>query len=380
MRPRLALLPLLMLAACSLPQQPESRAFTRYAPLQAHITATTASGPLFHVNRPAYVAMFYIVPGSGVSMLYPGFGSGSLDGRVFAGSHFASPRINNREQYIFTAGLSSRPRFYFLIASDRPLNVQQFGAFGHGLQSRLGTGYHSFSAYSTMEDLARLTLPNLGNEGSWTTDMYVDWPSVISREPSSGWVLVRCNGYEMYVPYSRVSLVRQVICEARNDAERRIDREDGEELVRPKTRKPLPPETDEAAERARVSSRKAREALIDRVSSSTQLSEPIGRDALGIGSEIGRTGSRVRPRAGESSGSESRGSVGRGSAEGVTTRASGPARQAPSARPSGEATAAPASRPSSGGTASPSSRPSSGGGGSPATPATRSGDSSDDGG
>src|SRR5690606_17148118 len=100
MRALLTSVALLALGACSLPQAGRSRVFEPYAPLRATITtANTPGGPLFHVNRPAYVAMFYIVPGSGVSMLYPGFGSGSLDGRVFAGSHFGRSRLTRGEMY-----------------------------------------------------------------------------------------------------------------------------------------------------------------------------------------------------------------------------------------------------------------------------------------
>ena len=94
MRRLLAPALLILLAACAVPQS-RSRTFEPYAPLRAYITSVGTGRPLFQVNRPAYVAMFYIAPGRGVSMLYPGFGSGSLSGRVFAGSHFAGYRINN---------------------------------------------------------------------------------------------------------------------------------------------------------------------------------------------------------------------------------------------------------------------------------------------
>ena len=192
MRRLLAPALLILLAACAVPQS-RSRTFEPYAPLRAYITSVGTGRPLFQVNRPAYVAMFYIAPGRGVSMLYPGFGSGSLSGRVFAGSHFAGYRINNGHAYVSTRGFFGGPSYYFLIASDRPLNVEQFGSFGDGLVSRLGSSFASFSAYSTMESLAELTLPSLQNDGSWTTDMYIAWPSVIYTEPGDQRVLVRCG-------------------------------------------------------------------------------------------------------------------------------------------------------------------------------------------
>ena len=76
-----------------------------------------------------------LVDAKGVSLLYPGYGSGSLTGRVFAGSHFATSRLTNRAQFTPMRAMSG-PTYYFLIASDRPLNVQQFGSFGDGLWSQ----------------------------------------------------------------------------------------------------------------------------------------------------------------------------------------------------------------------------------------------------
>jgi hypothetical protein len=373
MRSALAAVALLVLGACALPQQGRSRAFQPYAPLEAYIVSPASQGPLFHVNRPAYVAMFYIVPGAGVSMLYPGFGSGSLDGRVFAGSHFANTRLNNREQYLFTAGSYGSPRFYFLIASDRPLNVNQFGSFGTSLGSRLGGSFGSFSAYSTMEDLARLSLPSLADDGSWTTDMYVEWPNVISREPGRRRVLLRCNGYEMYVPFEYVEAVQAMVCNAQDEAEERA-REDP--VAKPKPRQPLPAdgETGGSQEEIRTMDPRTRQALVERISSSSQLMEPVTRQAFGGGrDEFGRPEGRARPGSSGATYSGSRGPVGapasRPSSGSAEAGASSPgAPSAPSARPSGGGSvSAPSARPSSdsggGGSSSPSAptRNSSGG-------------------
>lgn len=286
MRSSLALALLFVLGGCALPQQ-QSRVPAPYQPLEAYITALTPGGPLFHVNRPAYVAMFYISPGSGVSMLYPGFGSGSLSGRAFAGSHFASTRLNNQSQYIFTRASTFQPRFYFLVASEQPLNVSQFGSFGDGLRSRLGTAFLSFSAFNTMEAIAREVVPSLPDDGSWTSDMYVEWPNVIHSEPGQARVLVECAGYAMYVAREHVALVRSQVCDAveRHEPKEPNDHDDGREPidegeegdddpVRSGTRSALA-----ATEAGRGPDRSMSAMLRERVSSSTQLSAASATDA-----------------------------------------------------------------------------------------------------
>lgn len=291
MRSSLTLALLLVLGACALPQQ-QSRAAAPYQPIEAYITAITPGGPLFHVNRPAYVAMFYISPGSGVSMLYPGFGSGSLSGRAFAGSHFASTRMNNQSQYIFTRASVLQPRFYFLVASEQPLNVSQFGAFGDGLRSRLGSAFASFSAFNTMEVIARQVLPSLPDDGSWTSDMYVEWPDVIHSEPGRARVLVECAGYSMWVAREHMALVRTTVCDAveRHEAkepQEPNDHDDGREPIdegEEQENRPVRSTTRSALAAsqsggARGGDRSMSTTLRERISSSTQLSAASVTDA-----------------------------------------------------------------------------------------------------
>ena len=352
MRPILTLCLGLLLSACALPQE-RSRTFNPYQPLDARITTTTVSGPLFRVNRPAYVAMFYIVPGSGVSMIYPGFGTGTLSGRTFAGSHFANMRLNNRDQYVFTRGSYGQPRFYFLIASDRPLNVQQFGTFGELLPTRLSS-FASFSPYSTMEDLAMMALPALVDDGSWTTDFYVEWPSVIHREAAPGRVLVACGSYAVYVPRGYVSTVRSMLCDRNEPRDRRQEGDEDEDrprVVKPGTREPVPAdaggERQDPVEREAVTA--AQRRALERVTSSTQLRAPGPRDALGGRSAYGDDPSeRVRPvpdRYGDSGRSSSSGSS---ASSGNSQPASRPA-ATPSSRPAPATPAASPAPRSSGG-------------------------------
>lgn len=380
MRSLLAAVLLVSLSACALPQQ-RSRTFTPYAPLEAYITSTAMGGPLFHVNRPAYVAMFYIAPGQGVSMLYPGFGSGSLTGRVFAGSHFANNRVNNAWQYVPTRASMNGPRYYFLIASDRPLNVQQFGSFGDGLSSRLGTSFASFSAYSAMERIAELTLPVLADDGTWTTDMYVEWPNVLFSEPAARRVLVSCNGYAMYVAAGYVNVVRSMLCDPARDR-RQLDEDDQSEndgedrpVVRPRGRTPIAPqpEADQVDETGKLTQAERR-AVRDRLGYSSQLAGPAAREVIEAPrDEFGYIRQRERPGystgAGAAAASPSTGSqAGRAASSGSRPASRGSAAPVGGAR--GSAGAAPAPDPSRGGgsVSAPAPRPSSSSGGSTAAP------------
>ncbi|HEX6925865.1 MAG TPA: hypothetical protein VF167_10545 [Longimicrobiaceae bacterium] len=357
---------ILALSACALPQG-RSRTFAPYQPLEAYITNADYSGPLFHVNRPAYVAMFYIAPGSGVSMIYPGFGRGSLSGRVFAGTHFASTRLSNRHQYFFTAGTSAMPRYLFLIASDRPLNLEQFGPFGHRLASRLGTYFHSFSAHRTMEELVRLALPSVPDDGSWTTDFYVVWPSVIYSEPAAGRILVSCGNYAMYVPRGYVQVVRSVICSQLNDDQKQQPEkpDEGKKPPRkPGARDPLPSQPEREVPGTRAITAEQREAIRERISSA-QLAASRERPQIGARpTAFGRLPAEESPRPGSAGGWSSAPSS-RGAGAASVSRPAAPAsrapvREVPSASPASSAgsrgpVAAPATR-SGGGDGGSSSR------------------------
>jgi hypothetical protein len=303
MRVALAALALVIsVSACAM-QSPATSGPARsgYHPLRAYISPSDASGLGFYVNRPAHVAVFEIVPGRGSSLVYPNPGIGRMDGFVFGGSHHLGwGRRYNAGHYLPAShAMSAGPRFFFLVASEEPLDLDPIGAFGMGLHGSLGMQFASLNAYSSMERLATLVLPSTADDGSWTTDLYVHWPNVLydSRSGRRDLVQVRCNGYSMLVPVRQIAAVRASLCGALDDSNRKpatpqpSDSAGGGEIVAPKRRQPLP--KSQATE------------LHERITSSTQLEEAERRRAEPrAGSrEVNlreRSGGRAEPRAGSS--------------------------------------------------------------------------------
>src|SRR5690606_24208258 len=103
------------------------------------------------------------------------------------------------------------PQFFFMIASEEPLDLERFGPVGNGLQSVLGVQFAAMNAYSTMERLAMAAVPNV-ESGNWTTDYYVYWPNTLYSTPRDNTVLVTCGGYSVYVPIDRVLEVQRALC------------------------------------------------------------------------------------------------------------------------------------------------------------------------
>jgi hypothetical protein len=185
-----------------------------YAPLRAHIVpqmVSSSSRMNFHVNRPAHVAMFRIAPGQGTTMIFPSAGIGTASSRVFPGLHTVLPtRHWNPSASFSSSGLRRGPVFYFMIASEQPLRTAELGSYGHRLNTLLGVGFASYSAYGTMERLASLVVPDLASD-SWTTDFYVEWPE-LDTSPRHGYVLVQCNGLSVYAPPHMARDVFEQLC------------------------------------------------------------------------------------------------------------------------------------------------------------------------
>lgn len=186
MRAILALLALAVpLAACSLGSTPRSGP-TPQAPLRAWISPPGFSGPgglQFYVNRPAHVALFEIVPGRGVGLMYPRFGDANQT--TYAGYNRARTGIGSfrwgyRSSFAGYSGSGysrwTQPRYYFLVASDEPLRIDDTVASPTALRGILGINrFAAYNPYNTMEELTRRVVPPRG-AGNYVTDLYVHWP------------------------------------------------------------------------------------------------------------------------------------------------------------------------------------------------------------
>ncbi|HEY0969865.1 MAG TPA: hypothetical protein VGE02_02685, partial [Gemmatimonadales bacterium] len=145
-----------------------------------------------HLSKPAYVALFEVIPGRGVSLLYPQSGTGFLQVReawvpmrynpqrwMYANNEYSS--YNRVSHYGYGFGSSAfhpvqqAPRYLFLIASEEPMAVERFQGELGAIRSYLGhSQYTSLRAEETMEQLAFAILPYMADD-RWVTDVYVDW-------------------------------------------------------------------------------------------------------------------------------------------------------------------------------------------------------------
>jgi hypothetical protein len=144
-----------------------------------------------------------------------------MSGFVTSGRfNLGAQRLAGRDLYLpaYAAGSFAGPRFYFLIASERPLDLSRFGAYGMGIRSVLGTNYAASSPYRTMEQLAEVALPSMEDDGSWTTDLYMHWPEAVSTVAVDRAVLLTCNGYRVYVRLEYLLQAQQALCGTRSES------------------------------------------------------------------------------------------------------------------------------------------------------------------
>jgi hypothetical protein len=145
------------------------------APLEARIFPPFFGRVSFTTNKPAYVALFEIVPGQGMSLVYPAYGGQSR--RVAEGTTWADLRfVPQRWMYSQTGfGSSVGPsRYFFLVASEAPLNLRRLRG-ASGLRSYFGlTRFVASRPWDAMEELAFAVVPRI-DEDRWVTDAWADW-------------------------------------------------------------------------------------------------------------------------------------------------------------------------------------------------------------
>lgn len=172
-------------------------------PLQAWIGYPIGSSrvfPLF-VNREAHVALFEIVPGRGVSMVYP-----VSRGQIVASEyHYANLAVQLGRSFYYSDpfGHSAyQPRYYYLVASVAPLNLTRLRSSLGATRRVLGAMYASYRPYDVIDRLTELTVPMQPDE-DWTTDILVDWPMPAPSRFASSTLLrtIACaNGRLAVVP------------------------------------------------------------------------------------------------------------------------------------------------------------------------------------
>lgn len=129
--------------------------------------------PIF-TNRPAYVAMFEIIPGRGATMVYP-----HLRPDPFASiGHSANLAVQPGRMFYDTdpfGHAAFQPRYYYAVASSAPLNLSRLQTSLGAMRRVLGRTYSSYRPYDVIDRLTELVVPMQTDE-DWATDLFVDWP------------------------------------------------------------------------------------------------------------------------------------------------------------------------------------------------------------
>ncbi len=194
--------------ACAVPRSAELE--PSRVPLQATIVAPIDRGFLLHVNRPAHVALFEVVPNQGVSLIYPWLIR--EDQPLESGSVFALEAPLNPGRWLYRNvaspyGVVSQPRFIFLVASEAPLPIHSLQGSPSSLRKTLGYSmFTSMNPYKVMDRLAEEVVPDVSDD-EWSSDVYVDWGSI--APPSLAYRALTCaDGRLLLVPaqYARVGL------------------------------------------------------------------------------------------------------------------------------------------------------------------------------
>lgn len=154
--------------------------------------------PMF-VNRDAHVALFEIVPGRGVTMVYPSSGADVSA----SDAHYANLTVQHGRMFydVDPFGHSAyQPRYYYLVASVAPLHLARLRSSLGATRKMLGPMYASYRPYDVIDRLTELVVPMQSDE-DWTTDLFVHWPSPPPPPVFASTRFITCaNGRVFVVP------------------------------------------------------------------------------------------------------------------------------------------------------------------------------------
>lgn len=166
-------------------------------PLEAMIIPDHGDGSFgpsytIYTSHPAHVALFEVVPGQGIGMIYPSddWHTGHVSGGIY---RIVDIMPSHRWAYLRSpvryASTGSQMRYLVLVASELPLRVGEFRESAFALRRELG--YQTFAAYNpyeTMEAVTELIVPPQHSAGV-AVDVYAYMPNLLPN-PRLAWAQV----------------------------------------------------------------------------------------------------------------------------------------------------------------------------------------------
>jgi hypothetical protein len=184
-----------------------TNAYSSTEPMRVRLTENFGEGLVLHLNRPAHTAVFQIVPGQGVALVYPDIGQRAVynAGMTRLMPSMASNRFWRYDNVYqtrssFASHVTQGPRHLLVIASERPLQTSSFR--GGVLRRVMGTAsYTTMNSRRVVDDLLAVVVPPQPDE-SWDADVITVWPRANEvRLPSGDLYRVQCrSGATVWVP------------------------------------------------------------------------------------------------------------------------------------------------------------------------------------
>jgi len=180
----------------------------RVDPLQVSIVRPEDGRVLVQTSRPAYLAVFEIVPGRGVAVVYPR--PAQPRDLTVTGLTWISLYWTMRYDYRYA---SSDTRYIYAVASDTPLRLDDSDYDRYHLERRLGSTFNGYSPNATVRAISREFVRAQPDE-YWGEDMFT-----VALAPSR--VIVTIRWARVYCPGGGYFEVREDIadhvwCPARN--------------------------------------------------------------------------------------------------------------------------------------------------------------------
>ncbi|MCR4338715.1 MAG: hypothetical protein NUW01_02395 [Gemmatimonadaceae bacterium] len=149
-------------------------------PLHVRLFSPAAGAVNYELSEPAYVAIFAIRRGDGISMIYPHFRS-QMDFRSKAGfNQQLVHRLNTSRAYSMSAGYDSRVLLgqadaYYVIASKYPLPVEGILQSPWALRRLVGADlFRATNLSDTWYALEEMLVEGLPDD-AWASDVYLNW-------------------------------------------------------------------------------------------------------------------------------------------------------------------------------------------------------------